>query len=229
MKYSNIHLIYFSPTHTSAKIVYAIAEGMGATSMSESDVTCESLDMEEYIDDELTIIAAPVYGGRVAETAMERFRMFRSAHHAPVVPVVLYGNRDYEDALKELCDLVSEQGFVPVAAGAFIGEHSFSRKGMPIAEGRPDESDLNQATEFGKKIIEELEKVSCVECLSALEVKGNFPYRVKALPLLKLLLRIMIYVRNVSIAWMCVLHMRYPWQTRVCIATRTYVSNVAPA
>ena len=65
MKYSNIHLIYFSPTHTSAKIVYAIAEGMGATSMSESDVTCESLDMEEYIDDELTIIAAPVYGGRV--------------------------------------------------------------------------------------------------------------------------------------------------------------------
>ena len=131
MKYSNIHLIYFSPTHTSAKIVYAIAEGMGATSMSESDVTCESLDMEEYIDDELTIIAAPVYGGRVAETAMERFRMFRSAHHAPVVPVVLYGNRDYEDALKELCDLVSEQGFVPVAAGAFIGEHSFSRKGNP--------------------------------------------------------------------------------------------------
>ena len=154
MKYSNIHLIYFSPTHTSAKIVYAIAEGMGATSMSESDVTCESLDMEEYIDDELTIIAAPVYGGRVAETAMERFRMFRSAHHAPVVPVVLYGNRDYEDALKELCDLVSEQGFVPVAAGAFIGEHSFSRKGMPIAEGRPDESDLKQATEFGKKIID---------------------------------------------------------------------------
>ena len=34
-------------------------------------------------------------------------------------------------------------------------------------------------SEFGKKIIEELEKVSCVECLSALEVKGNFPYRVK--------------------------------------------------
>lgn len=80
MKYSNIHLIYFSPTHTSAKIVYAIAEGMGATSMSESDVTCESLDMEEYIDDELTIIAAPVYGGRVAETAMERFL------HVPFCP-----------------------------------------------------------------------------------------------------------------------------------------------
>ena len=113
MKYSNIHLIYFSPTHTSAKIAYAIAEGMGATSMSESDVTCESLDMEEYIDDELTIIAAPVYGGRVAETA--KWNVFACSVLPPCAgsPVVLYGNRDYEDALKELCDLVSEQGFVP--------------------------------------------------------------------------------------------------------------------
>ena len=37
----------------------------------------------------------------------------------------------------------------------------------------------SQDLKFGKKIIEELEKVSCMECLSALEVKGNFPYRVK--------------------------------------------------
>lgn len=152
MKYSNIHLIYFSPTHTSAKIVYAIAEGMGATSMSESDVTCESLDMEEYIDDELTIIAAPVYGGRVAETAMERFRMFRSAHHAPVVPVVLYGNRDYEDALKELCDLVSEQGFVPVAAGAFIGEHSLAARGCPLLRGVRTSRILSRLRNSGKRL-----------------------------------------------------------------------------
>ena len=116
-----------------------------------------------------------------------------------------------------------------MAAGAFIGEHSFSRKGMPIAEGRPDESDLNQATEFGKKIIEELEKVSCVECLSALEVKGNFPYRVKGPSTPQAPVTDNDLCSNVSIAWMCVLRMRYPWQTRVCIATRTYVSNVAPA
>ena len=150
MKYSNIHLIYFSPTHTSAKIVYAIAEGMGATSMSESDVTCESLDMEEYIDDELTIIAAPVYGGRVAETAMERFRMFRSAHHAPVVPVVLYGNRDYEDALKELCDLVSEQGFVPVAAGAFI--ILSAARGCPLPRGVRTSRILIRLRNSGKRL-----------------------------------------------------------------------------
>ncbi len=179
MKYNNIHLIYFSPTHTSAKIVYAIAEGMDAAFMSESDVTREGLDMEETIDDELTIIAAPVYGGRVSETAIERFKKFKSIHHAPIVPVVLYGNRDYEDALRELCDLVTAQGFIPVAAGAFVGEHSYSRKNMPIAEGRPDEADLDRAVRFGKEIIAKLREVSCVECLEPLKVKGNYPYRVK--------------------------------------------------
>ena len=70
-------------------------------------------------------------------TAMERIRMFKG-NATPVIPVVVYGNRDYEDALKELSDALSAQGFVPVSAGAFIGEHSYSRKDMPIAAGRPD-------------------------------------------------------------------------------------------
>lgn len=179
MKYNRVHLIYFSPTHSSAKITYAIAEGMKASTMSESDVTYDAPECEELIDDELTIMAVPVYGGRVAETAVERLRKFRSNHHAPVVPVVLYGNRDYEDALLELCGIAKEQGFVPVAAGAFIGEHSYSRKGMPVAEGRPDVSDHDKAVEFGSAIINKLDGVSCVECLPDLKVKGNFPYRVK--------------------------------------------------
>ena len=28
MEYKNVHIIYFSPTHTSAKTAYAIAEGL---------------------------------------------------------------------------------------------------------------------------------------------------------------------------------------------------------
>ena len=30
MEYKNIHIVYFSPTHTSAKTAYAIAEGLGS-------------------------------------------------------------------------------------------------------------------------------------------------------------------------------------------------------
>lgn len=178
MQYTSVHLIYFSPTHTSAKIAYAITEGMNLHTFSESDITHETVDVVENIEDELTIVAVPVYGGRVAETAMERLQTFH-ARHAPVIPVVVYGNRDYEDALKELSDTLTAQGFIPVAAGAFIGEHSFSRKGMPIAAGRPDEQDFRKATEFGRQIMEKLEKMTSPEDMPALQVKGNYPYKVK--------------------------------------------------
>lgn len=179
MEYKNVHIIYFSPTHTSAKTAYAIAEGLSGDVLLESDITYDAPAEElEIHDDELTIVAAPVYGGRVAETAMERLRAFH-AHQAPVVPVVVYGNRDYEDALKELSDTLVDAGFVPVSAGAFVGEHSFSRKDMPIAAGRPDEADHEAAVRFGRAIKEKLEKVDELSCLKPLEMKGNFPYKVK--------------------------------------------------
>ena len=81
----------------------------------------------EIPDDELTVVAVPVYGGRVLKLLWNACVRFMP-HHAPVVPVVVYGNRDYEDALLELTDALTEAGFVPVAASAFVGEHSFSRK-----------------------------------------------------------------------------------------------------
>lgn len=179
MHYNNIHLIYFSPTHTSAKIAYAIAEGLEADTLSESDITHEALKKPLQIRyNELVIVAVPVYGGRVAETAMERLRMFQGKD-TPVIPVVVYGNRDYEDALKELSDTLVAQGFVPVSAAAFIGEHSYSRKDMPIAAGRPDKDDLFKASYFGHETLNKLEEAGPVFKLAPVEVKGNFPYKVK--------------------------------------------------
>ena len=86
---------------------------------------------------------------------------------------------DYEDALKELSDALSEQGFIPVSAGAFVGEHSYSRKDMPIAAGRPDKDDLFKASQFGHDTLKKLEEAGCLSKLSVLEVKGNYPYKVK--------------------------------------------------
>ena len=63
---------------------------------------------------------------------------------SPAVAVVVYGNRDYDDALLELRDWCVAHGFVPVAGAAFIGEHSYSRPDRPIAGGRPDNPDLHK-------------------------------------------------------------------------------------
>ncbi len=173
MKVNLIRLLYFSPTRTSAKITHAIAEGMKVPYV-ESDITYSSASSLNVVE-ELTVIAVPVYGGRVPDTAIARLKQFRSDGKA-AVPVVIYGNRDYDDALLELNDLVKSSGFIPVASGAFIGEHSFSRKNLPIAAGRPDEKDIQAAVQFGEAIRKKLDS----DGLSgAVQVKGNYPYKEK--------------------------------------------------
>ena len=43
-----------------------------------------------------------------------------------------------------------------IAGATFIGEHSYSTDEHPIAAGRPNDSDLALATEFGTQIIEKI-------------------------------------------------------------------------
>lgn len=178
MRYHNVHIIYFSPTHTSAKIVHEVVEGIGAKEFIESDITCEMLPDEELLEDELVLVAVPVYGGRVPDVAAERLAKFHG-NQTPVVPIVVYGNRDYDDALLELTDLLRTQGFRPFAAAAFIGEHSFSRPATPIAEGRPDEDDHRKAVEFGRQIRDKFNLAADSRQLSEPKVKGHFPYKEK--------------------------------------------------
>ena len=103
----------------------------------EIDLTTDENSSPIEIKDSITIIAVPVYAGRVAPIALQRLRRLRG-NNAPAILITVYGNRDYEDALVELRDETIQLGFTPLAAGAFIGEHSYSRPNMPIAEGRPD-------------------------------------------------------------------------------------------
>jgi ferredoxin len=54
--------------------------------------------------------------------------------------------------LAELCAILKRQGFIIPAAGNFIEQHSFGCEEFPIAEGRPDQDDLRQAAEFGRRV-----------------------------------------------------------------------------
>lgn len=176
MQLKQIQPVYFSPTHTSAKIVTTIAEGINITVNNEIDLTYLPIEQKTIQPDTLAIIGVPTYAGRVAPTALERLQKIKG-DNTPAIIVVLYGNRDYEDALLELRDTVKQLGFIPIAGGAFIGEHSYSTEQFPTAVGRPDLSDLQIATEFGKDIIKQLHQYADIKEFSTLEVKGNFPYK----------------------------------------------------
>ena len=128
------------------------------------------------IDNQLTLIGIPVYGGRIPLEAAHRLERLKG-REAPAIVVVLYGNRAYEDALMELRDLAVRLGFIPVAGGAFIGEHSYADETTPIASGRPDRDDLRRAREFGRMIRRKLEKIRELREVAPITVPGNFPYK----------------------------------------------------
>ena len=171
MNLPSVNLIYFSPTGTSRKVVKAIGQGLEAKQISEFDITQTDFEFKNF-GNELTIIGVPVYKGRLPVDVISRLKKFK-AKNTPVVLVAVYGNRDFDDALLELKDVSKELGFLPVAATAFIGEHSYSTESKPIAENRPDEADLLKAKQFAGEILAKLEKNEGAE----LAVSGNYPYK----------------------------------------------------
>ena len=178
MKFSSVKLAYFSPTGTTKKILEGIAEGIGIeriehVSMTPPDATTKLL---EIFSDELIVIGAPVYAGRLPVDAVKRFKCFRP-HNAIAVLVVVYGNRDYEDALLELTNLCKDLGFIAISGAAFIGEHSFHTKDVPIATGRPDNKDIEQAIAFGQAIRQKISGLRSLSAVAPLRIPGNFPYK----------------------------------------------------
>lgn len=176
MQISTIKTVFYSPTGTSRKVVQAIAKG------AQTDQPVEAVDLTapnypENISmaaDELTIFAVPVYAGRVAPLAVKRMESI-SGKGGPAIIVVLYGNREFEDALIELKDIVEAQSFTVVAGAAFIGEHSYSSTALPTAHGRPDESDLKIASDFGAKAAQLLVAADSPQPLDS--VPGDKPYK----------------------------------------------------
>ncbi len=169
MKPISVDAIYFSPTGTSKAGAVAIARAIDPNA-KEMDVTVAGTVPERtsFPKDSLVVFGAPVYGGRLYRGAVKRFQQF-VGHKTPCVLTVTYGNRDFDDALLEMKDLVEALGFVPVAAAALVGQHTYGS----IQVGRPDASDLQQDQEFAQKILENLD----ADQLEPVLVPGNYPYR----------------------------------------------------
>ena len=177
LKVNRVKLVYFSPTGTTQKVLESIAAGIAVENVDHIDMTLPEAvhRVTPPFSDELVIIGAPVYGGRLPVDAISRFKRLKAADTL-AIPIVVYGNREFEDALLELGNLSTELGFRPIAGGAFIGEHSFATKDVPIANGRPDSLDIQKARGFGAKIGEKVKALHSSDTQAALEIPGRFPY-----------------------------------------------------
>lgn len=173
--------MYFSGTGTTEKIVKNIAEEMVKNMPESAFAKAEDIDFTplearkkvySFDSDDIVVFGTPVIAGRVPNVLL-KFLNTLEGGGAMAVPVVLYGNRNYDDALIELRNILEERGFHTVAAGAFIGEHSFSKI---LAAGRPDEEDMAVAADFAKAAAEKI--IMLGENIPApVQVTGETPIR----------------------------------------------------
>lgn len=168
----NIKQISFSPTGGTRKVADAISKGI-----------CESVEYFELCapkakltdvtlgQEDFAVIAMPVYGGRIPALAIERLKSLVKAYNAKCAVVAVYGNRAYDDALREMYDTCKEIGFRVVAAVGAVAEHSIIHK---YGASRPDADDITELKSFGERI---KEAIASGKILQEGIIPGNFPYK----------------------------------------------------
>lgn len=153
-----IYKMYFSPTGTTEKIVSSIADNLAKKfekKVITHNFTKKSVREVEYSFEkgDLVIIGVPTYAGRVPNVLLNFLTQNIHGNGAFVLPVVLFGNRNYDEALTELMMIMSRNNFTNVGSGAFVGEHSFSRI---LGANRPDAEDISLAKQLSDKVYDRL-------------------------------------------------------------------------
>lgn len=169
--------MYFTGTGTTEKVVThigrKIAEKLGVE-YEDYDFTLPKVRKVEksFTEEDLVVFGTPVIAGRVPNLLLKYLDTLKGKG-ALAVPVVLYGNRNFDDALIELRNILKDKGMKPIAGGAFIGEHSFSKI---LGAGRPDAKDMEIASTFAENIFEKVTGKD-FDPEKLIEVKGETPIR----------------------------------------------------
>lgn len=175
-----VYASYWSPTGTTR----AVTERIALTIAKELNLPCkvrsftlpqERKEALKFAADDIVVFGMPVYAGRVPNIMLKYLKTMEG-NKALAIPVVVYGNRNYDDALIELKDLMEACHYQTIAGAAFVGEHSFSRI---LGAGRPDKEDLKKADAFGAKVAA---KIADSSYTTPVKVNGQEPYRPYYIP-----------------------------------------------
>lgn len=175
--YKNIFTMFFSGTDRTKIVTKSLAEALEKELELPLTIIDFSLPKKresrfKFNKEDILVIGTPVYAGRVPNVLLN-FLNGIVGGGALAIPLVTFGNRNYDDALIELRDILIKNDFKPIGAGAFVGEHSFSDQ---LSKDRPNEDDLSLAETLAKKVAKKI--LSKAFSNEVLEVKGTkYPYR----------------------------------------------------
>lgn len=160
--------IYFSPRGTTAKVAGLIASNIADRVETINLLTEKNIEEKFFAPSDTVIVAMPVFAGRIPNICVDMLKKFKG-DNTPAIAAVVYGNRDYDDALIELTDILQENGFVVAGAGAFIARHSVLQD---VAIDRPDSSDAEKIKSFAERCAGIIESGAT----GAISVPGKRPY-----------------------------------------------------
>ena len=183
MRISSIKALYFSATGTTETVVRTLAAELSrsldaAAGVYDFTTPQAREETRTFAPEELVIVGVPVYAGRVPNVLLPYLKEKLRGTGGAAIPVVLFGNRDFDDALIELRNILEEDGLRTVAAAAFAGEHAFSET---LAAGRPDSEDLAIAGQFAHAAVQ---RIAALERLpeTPVAVRGETPLRPYYMP-----------------------------------------------
>lgn len=175
MEINRIWAVYFSPVGNTEKAVLSLAQ----TLAKKLEVPLEQLDYtlpaareanHSFSETDLVVWGTPVYAGRIPNKLLPYLQSHFTGNNALAVPVAVFGNRSYDDALIELRNLLQENGFHTIAGAGIAAQHAFSKV---LAAGRPDEADLAKIEDFAEKIAQKVKTLQGTP--NPVDVKGTNP------------------------------------------------------
>ena len=175
MDISRISILFFSPTGHTRRVARYLTEGLRETQLPLVSVNLTDKNEREktrsFSSDDLVFVLVPVYFGRVPLPMQDLRQLIGNG--AAVVPVVVYGHREYEDALRELSDVLARSGFHTIAGAAFLSAHN---QIPTLGEGRPDHEDRVLIADFAGNVVRKIRHSNSIDDIR-LQIPGEGEYR----------------------------------------------------
>ena len=175
MQISKVYAVYYSATGNTAKVVSRMATHLAeqcGVSVQTVDFTLPGARsaVHSFREGDLVVFGTPVYAGRVPNKMLPSVQTLFQGNGALAIPVAVFGNRNFDNALIELRDELEKNGFHTIAGAGVATSHVFSTQ---IAPGRPDQADLELLDQF---VVQVAHKLALLEQIPApVSVRGDEP------------------------------------------------------
>lgn len=176
MNITKIRALYFSGTGNTGRASLTLAKRLSNLllvpyeAVSVAPYSVREMDFQ-FSEDELAIIATPVYAGRVPNLILPFFQKKLQGNQTPAIALCTFGNRSVDDGLMELRNTLQSNGFSCIGGAAIVGQHTFAPL---LGEGRPNKEDSALLHELAQEIVTKLQGMDKPP-EEPIEVPGNHP------------------------------------------------------